>query len=143
MTERARGIVGDDSGAVSVFVAGIALCLILLIGLVVDGGGRLRAAQRADTLAAEAARSAGQEIDLGQVVADGTVRVSPEAAISAVSSYLSAAGADGSATVSPDGRTISVTVTVAYRPLFSGTVGVRTTVTGTARATLVRPGAQP
>jgi Flp pilus assembly protein TadG len=127
---------------VSVFVAGIAVALILLIGLVVDGGGRLRAAQRADTLAAEAARSAAQEIDAGRVVADGTVSVSPDAATAAVASYLSAAGASGTATVSPDGRTISVTVTMPYRPLFSGTVGVHTTVTGTARATLVRPGVQ-
>ncbi|MYV97639.1 pilus assembly protein TadG-related protein [Streptomyces sp. SID3343] len=135
-----EAVVRDDDGAVSVFFAGIAVCLILLVGLVVDGGGRLRAAQRADTLAAEAARSAGQEIDIGQVVADGTVRVLPEAATAAVASYLSVAGASGTATVSSDGRTISVTVSVQYRPVFSGTLGVRTTVTGTASATLVRPG---
>jgi hypothetical protein len=115
----------------------------MLVGLVVDGGGQLRAAQRADTLAAEAARSAGQSIDIARVVADGSTVVSPQAAQAAVADYLAAAGATGSARVSPDGRTVTVSVTVPYKPVFSGVIGVSTTVSGTATATLVRPGGHP
>lgn len=58
LTHRLRTATGADpeAGSVTVFVAISVLGLLLLIGLVADGGAKLRATQRADSVAAEAAR---------------------------------------------------------------------------------------
>lgn len=48
----------DDRGGVSVFVAVCVVALIGIIGVAVDGGSKMRATERADYLAGEAARAA-------------------------------------------------------------------------------------
>lgn len=129
-----------DRGAVSLMVAVLAVGLLLIAALVVDGGGRMRAAQRMDTLAAEAARAAGQAIDVGTVISSGQTVVDPNDAAQAAADYLDAAGvpaAGRTITLSPDRRTITITVTSTYTPVFSGTLGINTQVTATARATLI------
>lgn len=131
---------GGDEGAISLMVAGLSVALILLCGLVVDGGGRMREAQRVDTLAAEAARAGGQAVDVGTVISTGQTVVNPDDARRAANDYLDAAGlsaASRTITISPDQRTITVTVTKSYSPVFSGSLGLRTDVTGSAHASLI------
>ena len=76
----------------TVFLAITVVGLLVLIGLITDGGAKLRAAQRADQVAAEAARAAGQAIDQPALVSGGTARVDRVAAIAAASAYLDAGG---------------------------------------------------
>jgi len=126
-----------DAGSVTVFVAVTVLGILILCGLVVDGGAKLRAVQHADRVATEAARAAGQAADPA-ALAGGEARVDRRAAVDAATAFLSAAGATGSATVSADGTAVEVTVTATAPTVFLGLIGVSTfTVTGHGRATLV------
>lgn len=126
-----------DAGSVTVFVAITVLGLMILCGLVVDGGAKLRAVQRADRVATQAARAAGQAADPA-ALASGHARVDRQGAVDAATAFLTAAGATGTATMSPDGTTVQVTVTTTAPTVFLGLVGVPAfTVTGHGQATLV------
>lgn len=137
---------GTDRGSVTVFVASSVLGLMLIIGLIADGGLKVRAVQEANGLAAEAARAAGQAIDLPTVVSGSPVRVDRQAAADAANTYLAAAGAPGAVTVSPDGRSIDVAVTLTRPTAFLSLIGItQVNVTGHGSVTLVHAvtGAQP
>lgn len=119
-----------DAGSVTVLAAVLIPALLLVIALVVDGAGQLRAISRADALAAEAARAAQTALD----TRGRTVTVDRAAAVAAARSYLDQAGHTGRITVSgPDTVTVSVTVTV---PAAIGLAGPTHTATGTATARL-------
>ncbi|MCU0263288.1 MAG: pilus assembly protein TadG-related protein [Candidatus Nanopelagicales bacterium] len=127
-----------DDGAVTLFVAIAMVGLLALAGLVVDGGAKVRAVQRADRLAAEAARAAGQAIDLGAVLEGSDVRVDRRAALVAAESHLRAAGVDGSVRVVDGGAGIVVSTTTSAPTVFLGLVGVPSfTVRGSAEVALV------
>ncbi|GGK31479.1 membrane protein [Pilimelia terevasa] len=129
---------GDDRGAVSVLVAILAPALLLLVGLVVDAGGMVRALQRAENVAAQAARTAGQAIDLPAAIGGGIKRIDPAAATQAASAYLSRAGATGTVAVADDLQSVTVTATITYRPTLLAAFGYRTrTLTGQSTARLI------
>lgn len=139
-TEKSRAASGDpsDRGAVTLFLAIAMVGLLALAGLVVDGGAKVRAVQRADRIAAEAARAAGQAIDLSGVLDGGDVRVDRRAALVAAESYLRASGVEGSARAIDGGRGIAVTTTTSAPTVFLGLIGVpRFTVRGSAEVALV------
>lgn len=143
---RRLGAGGDDRGSISVFVAFSVVGLLLIIGLVADGGLKVRAVQEADALAAEAARAAGQEIDVPAAVSGSAVRVDRQAAATAASAYLAAANAPGTVAVSDDGQAIEVTVTLTRPTAFLSLIGItHVTVTGHATVALVHAvtGAEP
>lgn len=138
LTSRLTRRAGTDEGAVTLFVAIAMVGLLALAGLVVDGGAKVRAVQRADRLAAEAARAAGQAIDVGAVLEGSEVRVDRRAAIVAAESYLRAAGVEGSARVVDGGAGVSVTATATEPTVFLGLIGVpQFTVRGNAEVALV------
>ena len=114
----------SEHGAVTLFVAIAVVGLLALAGLVVDGGAKVRAVQRADRVAAEAARAAGQAIDLARVLEGSDVRVDRRAAIVAAESYLRASGVEGSARVIDGGSGIAVTTTTSAPTVFLGLIGV-------------------
>lgn len=116
---RARTWVVDERGAVyTVFVAILAPALIVGVGAVVDGGGKIEAARRADSAAYTAVRVGGEAA--ASKVADGK---SPgSVAASAARSYLAQAGVSGSAQVK--GRTLTVQTTTTYKTLFLGIIGI-------------------
>jgi hypothetical protein len=114
----------DDRGGIAVFVAITVIALLGIIGLVVDGGGKLRATERADTVAMEAARAAGQALDPGAAVTGTAYRVDPQAATAAAYAYLRQAGASGRVTISSDRTTITVTVSETYSTRFLPVVGI-------------------
>jgi hypothetical protein len=127
-----------DAGTVSFIIAIGLLAVVLIAGLVVDDGGRLREIQRAQNLAAEAARAGGQAIVAGQAISGGAKVVDPTAAVAAARAYLSAAGVTGTVSVARDRRHLTVTVTIIYHTLILGIVGKdRFPVTGSATAVLV------
>lgn len=126
-----------EAGSITAFAAITVLGLLILCGLVVDGGAKLRAVQHADRVAAQAARAAGQAADTGALTA-GDARTDRHAAIRAATEYLHSAGTSGTASISNDGATVHVTVTTTAPTVFLGLAGVPTfTVTGHGRATLV------
>lgn len=117
---------------VTVFTALAALALLLMVGLVVDGAGRMRALGRADRIAAEAARAGAEVADTRgpRLVLDRP------AARAAAASYLRAAGVTGTVTVTGP-RTVAVVVTVTGTDVILGLVGSGTyAVTGSGQATL-------
>ncbi|MGW2855093.1 TadE/TadG family type IV pilus assembly protein, partial [Streptomyces sp. NPDC001215] len=71
---RARG---DDRGGVTVFVAVCVIALIGIIGLAIDGGSKMRATERADYIAGEAARAGGQAIDPADAISGRAITVDP------------------------------------------------------------------
>jgi predicted extracellular nuclease len=123
---------------VSIFVAISVVGLLLIIGLVADGGVKVRAIQQADALAAEAARAAGQVIDVPAAVQGSAVRVNRQGAHDAASAFLAAAGVRGTVTVAPDGEAIQVTVTITRPTVFLSLIGItQVSATGHASVTLV------
>jgi Flp pilus assembly protein TadG len=128
----------DDRGGVSVFVAVCVIALIGIIGVAVDGGSKMRATERADYVAGEAARAGGQAIDPAEAISGNVIAVDPQDAQAAAQAYLRSAGATGTVSVSGDGKTLSVVVTGSYDTKFLSAVGIGSlSVTGHGKATLL------
>jgi Flp pilus assembly protein TadG len=134
----------DERGGVTVFVAVCVIALIGIIGVAVDGGSKMRATQRADYLAGEAARAGGQAIDPAEAISGRAIVVDPQDASAAAQSSLRSAGAGGTVSVSGDGKTLTVTVTSSYDTTFLSAVGIGSlSVTGHGQATLLHGVAAP
>ncbi len=137
MTVRTRRL-RDERGSVSVWLALAAVALVLCVGIAVDLGGQVHAQQRARGIAAQAARTAGEEVAAAQAIRGQTPTVDVAAAKRAASAYLSHAGVTGTVSVR-SGNVLDVTVTDTYTPMFLSSIGVGTlTVTGHSSARLVR-----
>lgn len=127
-----------DDGRISLLVIVLTLAVLAMIGLSVDGGGKVRALRKADNLAAEAARAAGQAIEGAQAIPGGEKVIDPVPAVEAAQNYLTAAGVTGTVTVSQDRKQITVTVTINYDTVFLDLVGLDTLpATRAATAVLV------
>ena len=127
----------DERGSVSVWLALAAVALVLCVGIAVDLGGQVHAQQRARAIAAQAARTAGEEVAAAQAIRGQTPAVDVAAAKRAASAYLAQAGVTGTVTVRSGN--VEVTVTDTYTPMFLSSIGVGTlTVTGHSSARLVR-----
>ena len=123
MTSYLRALREDDRGSVAVFTAVIGITLLVIIGLVVDGGGQIRNLQRADTAAQEAGRAAGQAVNPAALARGDGGRIDPVAAATAARSFLQAAGVQGTVTVASP-TTLQITTTTSYKTLFLGLIGV-------------------
>lgn len=108
-----------DSGQVTAMVVVMTAALILLAGLVLDGGLVLAARQNALTLAQEAARAGAQGIDLADYRQDGALVLLPAEAEADARAYLAAVGVSGTVEVSGDTVTVTVTVTVTQAQVLS------------------------
>ncbi|GAA2748201.1 hypothetical protein GCM10010440_47420 [Kitasatospora cinereorecta] len=128
---------GPDDGAISVLVAITAAALVVLVGVVLDFGGRLRAIEQADARAQEAARVAGQQLD-EKALRDGQgYRLRQDVAEQAAAAYLGRYGLTGAVSF-PDPRTVTVTVDTQYRTALLGAVHLTTLpVHGHGKAALV------
>lgn len=92
------------------FVAVFAVALVLLAGLVVDGGAALAAKRRAMNEAQGAARAGAQALDIDAYRRGGTFSLDPGAARAAALSYLARTGHAEGAEVVVSGERVSVTV---------------------------------
>lgn len=126
----------DERGSVTIWLLTASLAMVMVLGLAVDLGGLVHAQQRAHDLAAQAARSGGQQIEAAPAIEGRYVRIDPVTARAAATRYLDAAEVDGSVTIT-GGDTITVSVTHTYTPVFLKFLGDRT-VTGQASARVVR-----
>lgn len=133
---------GDrDAGRVSIFLAVALTGILAIIGLTFDGAGRLQSLQRANNIAAEAARAGGQAIDLGQAIGGGAKVLDEPAAVQAVENYLSSFPEVELESVTfdePGEQDITVTVSFHYDTVFLDLFGFADTfeVTGVATARL-------
>ena len=122
----------NDEGSISLTLVVMVSALLIAVGLVVDGGAKLRAVQQATAAAGEAARAATQQMNVAAVQTSGAARLDAGAARRAARETLAAAGVEGTVTVAA-GR-VSVTATVSRPTVFLGLLGV-SSVTGTGTAT--------
>lgn len=126
-----------DRGSMSLFFALSALAILTVMGLLIDGGGALNAANRATSLAQEAARTAGQQLDPALAIEGTAITIDPDAAASAAQDYLAAADVHGTVEITDGGQSLTVTVHDSYDTHFAQFVGAGTiNVTGTATAQL-------
>lgn len=150
MTRRAD--VCDDAGSITVISTVFALALILILGLVVDGGAALASQRRADNLAQQAARAGAQALDRSQLGRTGKTCLDPALARRYALAYLAALGITN-ATVTTTTTSVRVQVPVTDHTLIVQAVGIRTVsitgtgsavaVTGVAAATAPTPGSCP
>jgi len=125
-----------DAGQVTAFVTVLMLALLVMLGLVTDGGRALAAHVRAANEAQEAARAGAQAVDLAAYRRDGTVRLDPARAETRVRDYITATG-DTLTTLAVDADQVTVTVTRTEPTrllTLAGLASVRASGTGTARA---------
>jgi Flp pilus assembly protein TadG len=106
----------DDAGAVSVFVITLALMLLMLGGLVFDGGSAMNARAKASDDAEQAARAGAEQLDQAALRSSGQVEIDPAAASRAAHDYLAGLGYPDASIGPPQvvGDTVSVTITTTY-----------------------------
>lgn len=130
---------GDpEAGSVTAFTILIASLLLVMLGLAVDVAGHIHAMQEARSVAREAARAGGQEMDKARALRGAGTVTNPYEAAAAANSYLALAGVSGHASV-VNPETVTVTVNSTYTTKFLGVVGIGSlSATGTAEARLTR-----
>ena len=128
---------GDERGALSTFMAVIALALLMAAGLAVDGGRKVNALREASHLADNAARAGAQAVDLDTLRTTGELRLVPEEATARVTDYLARLGHTAEVTVAGD--TITVTISLTVEPVLLPTGPITVTATETAAAITQEP----
>ena len=120
----------------SVLAAGLLLASLLMMGLVIDGGAKASAINRADGVAQEAARAGVQ----AAAFTGSSTTVDVTRAVSAAQAYLTDAGVAG--TVTPAGPdSITVTVAMAEPTKVLALIGINDlAVSGTATGRIVYAG---
>jgi hypothetical protein len=115
----------------------MAAALVLVIGLVLDGGLTLAARERALDEAQEAARAGAQAVDLAAYRQDGDLVLDPAQATADADAYLARIGAAGTATATAN--LVTVTVTIVQPMQILSAAGLHAvTVHATATAVPVR-----
>lgn len=140
-TTRVFGLRRDERGG-SVYTLALmtVTALMLLIGLVVDGGAKVSAATEAEAVAAAAARAG-----VNAAAASQLAGAAPDtaAAVRAARGYLDQAGVQGTVTLLGGGN-LRVTTSLTRRTTFLSMIGInQVTGTGQAEASLVATGEQP
>ncbi len=112
----------SERGSVTVFVVVFTAAILMVGGLVLDGGYTLAAHRRAFNEAEAAARAGAQAVDLDALRATGVVQLDAEAARHRAESYLASSGHH--AAVDVEGDTVRVTVSFRQPMLILDVVGV-------------------
>ncbi|MET8355685.1 pilus assembly protein TadG-related protein [Micromonospora sp. NPDC005171] len=137
-TSAVRSSPAGEHGRVSIFLAVTMVGVLAIIGLSFDGAGQLRTLQRAQNLAAEAARAGGQAIDRATAIEGGPKRLDEPEARKAVANYLDEVDTASHTVSFPevDGEIlIRVTVSITYQRSMLGPFVQDKAVTVTGEAT--------
>lgn len=103
----------DDSGQATVFVVAFAVVLLVLAGLVVDGGLAINARQKVTDDVEQAARAGARELDMDMLRNQGKVAIDQQGARDAVTSFLNARGYPSTGrTIEIDDNQVVVTATI-------------------------------
>jgi len=128
-----------ERGSVAIWAITTAMTLTLLAGLAVDLGGQVYAKQRAQDVAAQAARAGAQQLQGPAAIRGQGALLDPTRAVAAARAYLDGVpDVTGTATLTgPD--TVTTTTRATYTTRFLGLIGIHTlTVTGHAQAQVTR-----
>ncbi len=124
----------DDAGMVTAFVVIFTLALIVMAGLVLDGGLALSAKVQAIDDAQAAARAGAQAIDIPLYRSTGQITLDPAQATTDAERYLAQSGHTGTVTI--NGEQVTVAVTISQPTQILSLVGIgHLTVSGTGAAT--------
>lgn len=127
-----------ETGSVNVMAPIMAIALAIILGLVWDASGQMNAQQRAHTVAAQAARAAGQQLENPTAVRGNAAIADPYAAARAANTFISSAGMTGGAQVI-GGDTIVVDTSSTYNTRFLTIIGIsHLPVSGHAEARIAR-----
>ena len=130
-------MIRDERGAVTAFVVVFTTTLLLVAGLVIDGGYVLAARRAAINEAEAAARAGAQAVRTDVLRADGPVTIDPTEARRRVLSYLASSGHAATVDVSSD--TVHVEVSFSKPLAILGLAGLgQITVRGDGEARGVR-----
>ena len=129
-----------EAGAVTVMIVVLTIAVVAASGLVIDGGRVLAARRDATNVAAAAARTAAQELDVTQFENDNQVNLISDDARNVAQEILTRQGyAASDTTVTIDGPTVRVEIRDDVPLTLLALTGIRTrTVVGTATATLTQ-----
>lgn len=126
-----------EKGTVTVFVSVFMVALLVVAGLVIDGGHTLAARREASYLAESAARAGAQELDVISLRTSDGSALDAEAARRRAEVYLASAGVEGNVWV--EGNTVHVEVTITRRLSLLSLAGIReATVSASGEAHSVR-----
>lgn len=127
----------DERGqSVSLFVTLVSAALIIVLGLVVDGGQQVRAARSCETAAAAAARAGADAVS--KDVLSGERGDSSAALRAAQLSLASQPDVSGTATLGPGDRSVRVRTSATHSTYFLSLIGIDSvSATGSAQAELV------
>lgn len=100
-----------ERGSLSVWIPFAVMMGILFIGIVVDGAAIIKGQRAAQSVAAEAARTAGQQLAGSVSIRGGAPVLDTAAATSAAYAYLTAQGMTGTVTIDGDLVTVEATDT--------------------------------
>jgi hypothetical protein len=130
---RRNGALRGEEGTVTAFVVIFTFALLLLAGLVIDGGLTLSAKVQAIDEAQAAARAGAQAINLPLFRSTGQVVLDPASATQAAEAYLAKTGHSGTVSVNGDDVTVTVSITQPMQILVIAGLG-HLTVTGSGSA---------
>lgn len=131
-------ILAGDRGAVSTFLAVIALALLMAAGLAIDGGRKVNALREASHIADNAARAGAQAVDLDTLRTTGDLLLLPDQATDRVDQYLASLGYSA-ADVIVSGASVTVTVDITIDPVLLPTGPMTVSATETATAVTQEP----
>jgi len=129
-----------EEGMVTAFVVVFTLALIVMAGLVLDGGLTLAAKVQAIDDAQAAARAGAQAIDVPLYRSTGEITLDPTQASTDAEAFLARTGHTGSVNV--DGDQVTVTVTIRQPTQILSLVGIASlteTASGSATAEQAEP----
>lgn len=127
----------DERGTVTVFVVTMTTALLLVAGLVFDGGRMIAARRDADAVAGAAARAGVQGVDEAGLRQTNGAALNTNDANARVQRYLAATGYTGTAVVVGD--TVTVNVQRVQELHILSVAGLHTsTITGSGSARAVR-----
>ena len=109
-------VFAQERGAVSTFLAVIALSLLMAGGLAIDGGRKVNALREASHIADNAARAGAQAVDLDTLRTTGDLRLLPSEATDRVGQYLASLGYTATQVVVNDAE-VTVTVDITVDPV--------------------------
>ena len=116
-----RKIRDEERGSITPFFVVFVPALVLIVGLVVDGAGKIQANENAQAIASGASRAAANAV-AAQVVSNGGISLDNNRARTAAADYIEASGMTG--TVNVAGDRITVSVETSYSTKFVSIIGI-------------------
>lgn len=111
----------DEHGSITPMFVVFVPTLVLVIGLVIDGAGKIQANENAQAIASGASRVAANAV-ASEIITNGGIRLDSHRAQIAATDYIEAAGMTGTVTVTGD--EIRVTVKTSYETKFISIIGI-------------------